>query len=163
MAQLWNFKTNQAEEVDDNQVTQLVASGSHGLPKGQPISVVTSYGQQGTLPPEEAVEAFKSGKYRYETLNESVNRIEEREFGSGFANDLKAGTLGFARGLTLGASDQILEKTGVMTSYELAQRKERNPDAIIFGEATGYVILFLFLFIFLKKSKTHRKKIIYGK
>lgn len=135
MARLINFQTNQIEEVSDANVQEAFLSGQFGFEKGVPIPVLNQNGDAGEIDPEEAARAFKSG-FTFQGAAARAASEREVEFSD---RPLEAGTAGFARGLTLGLSDFVLTKTGLVSRERLKALEEENLPASISGEILGSV------------------------
>lgn len=136
--ELYNFETKKLEKVEDVLVKDSILSGKYGMLKGARVPVVNPYGEPGTIPSEKAHEALAQG-WEYDTEADRENRKKEIEYGKGVTNDLIAGTLGAARGLTFGLSDQILAKTGVLDPEDLSEYEKRNPIASGIGEVGSII------------------------
>lgn len=65
---------------------------------------------------------------------------EQKEFGEGLGNEVAAGSLGLARGLSFGLSDLALTKSGAMSPEELKKLEEYNPDASTLGEVGSIAV-----------------------
>lgn len=134
MAELINTQTRTVETVPDGDVLSLFQSGSHGFRKGELIPVLSPDGRTGTIPAEEAANAFRNG-FVYDV--EKQRRDEQAEFEG---RDLEAGIAAAARGASLGLSDVILEKTGLVDKETLTKLEEHNPEASIGGEIAGVAL-----------------------
>lgn len=104
-------------------------------PEGEFVSVPTS-----------EIGTFQNLGYQADTplLRGQLN--EKAKFGTGIGNELAAGGLGVARGLTLGLSDlgiRHAEKMGVLPAGSVdtaAKLKEYNPDASLAGEIGSFAL-----------------------
>lgn len=134
MAKVYNWVTQQEEEKPDDVATQLVAEGTHTLPRGQ-IDVVTPSGKYAQIDAEEAGEYFKGG-FRIETAAERKQRQLKAEFGD---QALLAGTAGAARALSFGLTDVALTKSGIVAPETLEALRTYNPEASMAGEAIATV------------------------
>jgi hypothetical protein len=136
---LYNYAAQKFEDVPEETVDKLVASGSHQF-AGAKIPVVSPDGQLGTLNREEAPKAFGSGfRYASPTTSQQIlqgNLVQEKQ-------DLAKETIGttgaFAagalRGATLGLSDVVGRATGYEEELNIA--REAMPGASITGEIAG--------------------------
>jgi hypothetical protein len=141
MPQLYDWQSRQTVDASEEEATKLVAAGTHTLPQGQSLRVVSPDGRRGALSAEEAHQAFRAG-YRLETAAEAEERRKQKEYGEGIGNEVRAGLEGGARGLTFGMSDAALTKMGV-DKEGLRERAARNPVSSTVGEIGGVVIPFL--------------------
>lgn len=132
MAQLLNYSTNAVEDVPDEHVTEAVASGGFGLPKGS-VNVVDGQGRSWSMDGPDARKAFMAGGFRFETGQESAEREAEKKFGD---RPVEAAAEGAARGASLGLSDMGLKALGV-SGERLGQVQKRNQVASIAGEVGG--------------------------
>lgn len=139
MAQLFNFKTNQLEDVPDESVGQAITSGTYGLRKGEALPLVAPDGTRGTVAPEEAAKALKAG-FTYETAAQRLEADKQAEFGSDGAA-VRAGLEGVARGATFGLSDLVATKVLGADGEGMKERKERNPVASMGGEIASAALL----------------------
>jgi ADP-ribose pyrophosphatase YjhB (NUDIX family) len=135
---LLNYQRNEVEDVPEELVGEVVAAGSHGLPKSAPVPVIAPDGSHGTIAPEEAQTAFSEG-FRIETQADRDERAKQEQFGEGLA-PVQAAVEGVARGATFGLSDLMLTRTGAVSADAMRERKERNPIAATTGEI-GSVLL----------------------
>ena len=131
MAELYDTQTNAFEEVPDSDVMALFQSGTFGFRRGELIPVIAPDGRTGTIPSDKAAEAFQSG-FVYDT--ERQERLDRIEFEG---RDLEAFLAGGARGATLGLSDVLLEKTGLVDKRTLEGLEEHEPGASLGGEIAG--------------------------
>lgn len=141
MPQLYDWQAQRTVDASEEEATRLVAAGTHTLPAGESLRVVSPEGKRGALSAEEAHNAFRAG-WRLETAAEAEERRKQKEYGEGALNPVRAGIEGAARGLTFGLSDAALTKMGV-DKEGLRERMERNPVASTVGEIGGIAIPFL--------------------
>jgi len=143
MAELFNFKSKVFEDVPDESVSSAIQSGRFGFRRGSRIPVINLDGESGTMDATEAPKALQEG-FSYDTSSMREDRRLEKEFGDGIINDMRAGALGAARGLTFGLSDVALTETGIAEKKTLEEIKKRNPVASFSGEAGGIIIPAIF-------------------
>lgn len=113
-------------------VTQSVMAGTHSLPASSKVDVLSPDGELGSIPAEDAPEAFKQG-FKYAT----PQLAKEAEYGTGWQQALAA-VEGAARGISFGASSGLETLLGVDPKGILA-RQEVNPIAAAGGEMAGLV------------------------
>lgn len=137
MAELFNFKSNQVEKIEEGMVDKAILTGDYGFKKGERIPVVSPEGTFHTVPAEKAFSAFSNG-YRYETLGEQETR-EARKAVDFPGAEIVAGAAGVARGVSFGLSDQLLTKGFDVDPKKLKALEEENPTSSILGETAGVV------------------------
>lgn len=104
-------------------------------PEGEFVSVPTS--ELGT---------FQNLGYQLDSAQLRGQLSEKAKYGEGIGNELAAGGLGVARGLSLGLSDlgiRHAEKIGVLPAGSIntvAKLKEYNPDASLAGEIGSFAV-----------------------
>lgn len=116
--------------VEPERAAEAWKSGELGLPGGR-VNVVSPSGKAGTVPTESVGLVLDKG-WRIEEQQEQV----EREYGD---KDVKAFAAGAARGATLGLSDMVLTKTGLVDPATLDKLSEANPVSSGIGEVTGAI------------------------
>lgn len=136
MLKVRNNLTGQIEDVPESQIPELVARGSHSLPKNIKIPVISPDGQPGTIDSSEAYTAFQSG-FQYETREQTQERQNEEKFGNRPVSALAAGA---ARTMTFGVSDQALVQSEAADAKTLNEIKERNSEANLIGEGAGIIL-----------------------
>jgi hypothetical protein len=104
------------------------------------ITFKDDLGDKYDIPADQAAEAEAAGLVPL-TQDEITEEVNEEKYGNQTA---KALLYSGARGLTLGLSDQLLAKTGIVDEEELKQIKERNQSASLGGEIAGAVVPALF-------------------
>lgn len=134
MAQLLNFETGAVEEVADESVTEAVASGMYGLKKGE-VFARDQQGKRFAIPTASAADAFRAG-LRFELPSETQEENERKEFED---RPIAAGAAAVARGATIGISDPLLAKSGLVPARTLRGLKEHNEEASVVGEVAGTV------------------------
>jgi hypothetical protein len=135
---VFDLQENKEVEVPDTELSEAVNSGRFALPKNTKIEVTSPDGERGTIDSLEAPDAFKKG-FKFVPPDVVKDELLQQEYGEGIGNELKAAGLATARGLTFGGSDQLLEKTGLVSQEALRELKERNPVASFAGEVVGTV------------------------
>lgn len=154
MTLLYNFESNRLENVQEAQVTDLIASGKYGARKGTVMPVVAPDGEVGTIPTENAQKAFLEG-FRFHTTQENQANMQSRiaEIRAEEADQPAiAFGAGVARGATLGASDVLVRaaigtghalgltsQTGEQVAESLGRIREASPIASGLGEVTGAI------------------------
>lgn len=130
-------RSGQRVFVKPEEAAEAWQSGQYGLspkvgllPSGR-VAIVGPKGQQRTIPTESLGQAFKMG-WRMEEEAETT----EREYGD---KDVRAFAAGAARGATLGLSDLVMTKTGLVDPETLKKLEEANPVSSGVGEVVGAV------------------------
>jgi hypothetical protein len=136
---LFDPQTGASLELPEADIPRAVALGRAAFLKGTEIPVVSPDGKVGTIPSENAFEAFRSG-YHYEPLSSQVERANKAEYGEGFTNTAKAALAGAARGATLGLSDLALTKSGLVEPGTLANLEKYNPGVSTTSNLAGAVL-----------------------
>lgn len=115
--------------VPADQVQTAISSGKYSLPKGE-VDVVSPDGQQGTIPSDQAPQAFKAGyKYASPTLLKELKNDTLSSKASSFAQGVGQGFAGpLATGAQLVAGD---------SKEAIRERKEAHPLLHGLGEVTG--------------------------
>ena len=94
----------------------------------QRVNVIDESGELQSIPAAQFQDAQKQG-YRLASQDEVKGYFDAEKFGSGVTNPLAAAALGAARGLTLGASDIALSKTGLVEPETLKGLEKYQPAA----------------------------------
>jgi hypothetical protein len=126
----------QGQPVAPELVGAAVAKGEAFFKKGTKVYARNPEGALVTIAPEDV------GREGYTVLSgDQVNAAwNEKQYGSGAANKIKAGAAGVARGLTLGASDAVLAGVGGDdTRKALEGLRSANPYTSGAGEIVGAV------------------------
>lgn len=126
-------KNNQTGEVDtledDKQLLELVSTGAVSIPN-KDYEFESPEGEKYKVGPQGFLDAVRQGwKYRDQGLIQE-EKLKEK-YGD---NTAKALLYGGLRGASLGLSDAILSKTGMVDKEELSAIKEYNPTASNIGE-----------------------------
>jgi hypothetical protein len=119
--------------IHPDDVAQAVSMGTHSFPKGRPVDVISPDGQPGSIPPEDAPNAFRQG-YTYATPD-AINQIK---YGSG-AQQALAGLEAAGRGASFGLSTGAELATGLTTPEAIRGREEANPVTAGAGEVAGLI------------------------
>ena len=141
MTLLYNHQLNTVENVPEDKVDSVVASGLYSPRKGVQIPVISPEGETGYLPSENAQSAFLQG-FKYQTssmskaqLESGIEQAKEQAYGTSTATALGAGAL---RGATFGLSDIAMRSVGGKDVGEaLLETRERQPIASTIGEVGG--------------------------
>lgn len=142
MAWMFNEAKQAWEQVPDAQVPELFRSGQYSLPGEEKIKLRGKSGKVFEFDPRDAQGAFESGLYEYETGEARAARERTEKFGAhsaaeGFTGI--AGHLGAARGLTMGLSDLLLTRSGLVEPETLKSFKEENKGVTTAAEIGGAV------------------------
>ncbi len=136
--QVFDTATGAPLNVAEGDVPALAAQGKVTFQRGAQIPVQDSSGVTGTVPAENAQEAFQQG-YTVQPYQSRVQDAIQSQYGD-TSGEVKAALAGTARGLTLGASDYVLPKLGVTTPEALGYYKQANPGASMAGELAGAAV-----------------------
>lgn len=143
MTLLFNFKANRLENVAEEQVTDLLASGEYGARKGTSVPVQAPDGRIGVVPSETAQQAMLQGFKFHTTADANAKMQSELERQK---QERLAGTTGLAfgagvaRGATFGLSDVAVRGiAGEEGAAELQAIREASPIASGVGEAAGAI------------------------
>src|SRR3990167_1022008 len=120
-------KEGQAFEVQPGDVEAAFKQGLS--PKEAKVPVVSTSGKSGLLDVAKLPRALASG-WHLETEEEKVERV----YGG---QPISAGLAGVARGATLGLSDVVLTKSGLVDPEVLRGIQDANEAASLIGEVTG--------------------------
>ena len=134
MARLYNYRLKTGQNVADERVEALIASGDYSFIAGETIQVMDSEGSMFDVPAENAREAIEAG-YTYapfELVEQEKLRHEVSE------KPWTAAGLGALRTLSFGTSDLALQEMG-FTEDEIRYHRELNPIASTAGELGGIV------------------------
>ncbi len=134
MAELVNARTNLLEDVPDSDVVALFLAGDFGFQTGELVPVISPDGRVGTIPSERAADAFRNGFAYDENRQERLDRTEFE------GRELEAFLAGGARGATLGVSDVLLDKLGIVSKRVTEGLEEHNPGASLGGEIVGTAV-----------------------
>jgi len=104
------------------------------------LPIVDNLGKIRTIDESEYNQAIQDHGYRPLTQQENQQYEDQQKYGEGFVNEALAGIAGAARGATLGLSDQLLTKTGIVNPETLRSLEEYNPAASGVGEVAGAVL-----------------------
>lgn len=152
MSKLYDRESGQWVEVDDVEVTPLVASGNYAFAEGLRVPVVFPDGQLGDLPSEKAEAAFRDGGFRWAT-HQDATAWEDGETARDMSNRYGKGQVGNAaiagglRGYTFGLSDAIIPAaaefvqpgSGAGVKEGLNQLKGQNPISSALAQGAGMV------------------------
>jgi DNA-binding transcriptional MerR regulator len=136
---LYNYAAQKFEDVPEENVDQLVASGSHQF-AGARIPVVSPEGELGTLNREEAPKAFGSGfRYASPTTSQQIlqgNLLQQKQE---LAKEVIGPTGAFAAGALSGATFGLSDIAGKAAGYEEGRNiaREAMPVASTLGEVAG--------------------------
>jgi hypothetical protein len=137
---LVNTQTNQVESVPFDDAQAALTAGSHNLQSGQQVHVINPDGELVTLPAEEIPDAVQSGGYKLAGSSDINEYNNQKTYGEGPANELKAAAAAAARTATFGGSDVALTKSGLVAPNTLEQLRERNPVSDVAGSLAGAAI-----------------------
>jgi len=146
MAQLYNYKTGVWEDVDDTQIPDLVASGSHGLEANQELQMVDRNGEQWKINSNEAAKAFRDG-YRFANAQDLSQQFDadlasqrKERFDSpltaGVSQALGAGTMGL-----FDVAGRAVDEYRGTTDFVDARKgfQDENKKATVAGEVGGII------------------------
>jgi hypothetical protein len=108
-----------------------------GTPVEEDFDVLDPAGKLGKVSGRDLKEVLESGAARLVSSEEKQNLTDELQYGE---KQAQAALLGAARGLTFGASDQLLEGSGAYEADELRGIENANFGSSIAGEIGGAVL-----------------------
>ena len=130
MARLYDYETEEVRTVPDNEVAQLVLSGSHSFLQGDKVHIKDDTGDVFEIPATDGHLALRDG-YQYAGAKD-VELAKLRSFASKRPGTSLA--LGFLRSLSFGYSDKLLTDAGIPADAIKAYR-DANPGFNLTGEA----------------------------
>lgn len=122
-------------DIPHAQVQDAITSGKYSFPKGQEISVFSPDGTPGTIPAEQAPEAFKSG-YQYATPDLLNAQAEKEHYGS-TGQQVITGLEGAAQGVA-GPLAPLAERALGVNPEDIRKRAEYNPTTHSLSELGGF-------------------------
>lgn len=135
MPNVLNYETGHPESLEGADYTQALLSGRYGVRANETVAVVSPEGQYLRIPSTEAAEAFSHG-WLHESAEAEHARKTQDKYGS-TGQGVLAGLAGAARGASLGLSDQMLTKSGLVAPETLQGLREANPIASTVSEIGG--------------------------
>lgn len=135
MIQVKNNQTGDIESLEsDIDLPSLVQSGKVSIPN-KDYEFESPEGEKFKIGPQGFLDAVKMG-WKYRDQNLIKEEKLEQQYGDSTAKALLYGGL---RGVSLGLSDAILTKTGMVEEEELSNVKRFNPGASMAGEVVSTV------------------------
>lgn len=134
---IYDVSTGQPADITSDQIPQALSSGKYAFQKGAQIPVLNSDQEPGSIPAEQIHQALQNG-YQYDAPEQQLDRIKTEQ-NSGFVKGAEAFGAGAARGATLGLSDQVLTKTGMVQPQTLSDLNQYRPNWSGLGEAAGVI------------------------
>lgn len=132
--ELVNVATGKTEALDDQATASALAAGTH-----QPVGSKALINPDGELvfTPMKNVE-LNLARYGYSvpTQDQLTELANQKLYGEGLGNEVRAGLEGAARGATFGGSDYLAGALGA-DPEAMRQRRELNPTASTVGEIGG--------------------------
>ncbi len=135
---LYDRASKEWVDVHPNDITEKVASGTHALPSGMDIPVVSPDGELGSIPAENAEEAFRSG-FRFQTPADSeadaarkMEQIKQEAYGD---RPVTSALMGAAGAMSMGLGPVINNLTGQAENE--AETQKRNPISHAVGSVAG--------------------------
>lgn len=125
------YKNGKPTEVPAEQVREALLSG-FSIPKGS-VRVVAEDGRTGTVHSSELLKALDSG-FHIEESHEANQRL----YGD-IGHQAAAGAAGLARGATLGLSDMVMTKSGLVDPNVLDGIRDANPVTSTLSELGGAI------------------------
>lgn len=136
---VYNFQTQQWEELTSSEAESRVKEGTHTLPSDvEDFKMTTPDGKILDVSSKNVFESLKSG---YHFADEEKARKEEAKLESigNVTGTIQASLAGAARGATLGLSDQALVRSGLVTPEKLRELEEFYPVASFVSEIAPMV------------------------
>jgi hypothetical protein len=135
MIKVLNNDSGKIEEIEDGGLPDLIDSGKVSVLKGQELEFEDNEGQRRIVPSEQIFEAMDAG---FKHVPQKQVQHEELVKESAEQPLLAAGVSGLS-GLTLGLSNQILAKSGIVSPEKLKALEEGNPIISTASEIAGGV------------------------
>lgn len=132
--QLINVSTNAPEELDSTAALGALAAGTHVPANGKLL--INPAGEPVVSPHDEVETNLSRYGYKIPTQAELTHFADQKKYGEGTGNEVKAFLAGAARGPTFGLSDVAMRAAGVAPET-LQGLKEYNPGASMGGELAG--------------------------
>lgn len=141
MAKLVNTQTLEIEDVSNDRVEDVIQSGSHTFIKDDEVTVLDPEGRLGKTTGEAAYELLSDPTtgYRFKTEQEYKLDQQRMEHG-GLGGIAQTAAEGFSRGATLGLSDVLLTKTGLVDAKDMRARRDVNPITSTSSEVVGAIL-----------------------
>lgn len=133
--QVFDPETGAPLMVAEKDVPALAAQGKVTFQKGQQLPLQDSAGVAGTVPAEQAQQAFQQG-YGVQPEEQRAQDAMRSQYGD-TSGEIKAALAGAARGVSLGTSDLALTKMGVVDPETLEYLKKANPGISTASEIAG--------------------------
>lgn len=133
MIKVLNNDSGKIEEIDDGGLPDLINSGKVSVLKGQELEFEDTEGQRRIVPSDQIFDAMDAG---FKHIPQKQVQHEELVKESADQPLLAAGVFGLS-GLTLGLSNQILAKSGIVSSEKLKALEEGNPIISTASEIVG--------------------------
>jgi len=135
MIKVLNNDSGKVEEIEDGGLSDLIDSGKVSILKGQELEFEDTDGQRRIVPSEQIFDALDAG---FKHIPQKQVQHEELVKESAEQPLLAAGVSGLS-GLTLGLSNQILAKSGIVSPEKLKALEEGNPIISTASEIVGGV------------------------
>ena len=135
MIKVLNNDSGKVEEIEDGGLPDLIDSGKVSILKGQELEFEDTDGQRRIVPSEQIFDALDAG---FKHIPQKQVQHEELVKESAEQPLLAAGVSGLS-GLTLGLSNQILAKSGIVSPEKLKALEEGNPIISTASEIVGGV------------------------
>jgi hypothetical protein len=135
MIKVLNNDSGKIEEIEDGGLPDLIDSGKVSILKGQELEFEDNDGQRRIVPSEQIFDALDAG---FKHVPQKQVQNEELVKESADQPLLAAGVSGLS-GLTLGLSNQILAKSGIVSPEKLKALEEGNPIISTASEIVGGV------------------------
>lgn len=137
---LFNKAQNQPVEVPEADVGAALASGNFLIDLDADYNMVGGEGDTiGSVKGANVMDALKRG-YRLETPEESKRRAYTAELETDIEGRHKAALAGVGRGLTLGLSDLVMTKSGLVDPEYLEALRQWAPGVSTASEVGGNVL-----------------------
>lgn len=135
MIKVLNNDSGKIEEIEDGGLPGLIDSGKISILKGQELEFEDNDGQRRIVPSEQIFDALDAG---FKHVPQKQVQHEELVKESADQPLFAAGVSGLS-GLTLGLSNQILAKSGIVSPEKLKALEEGNPIISTASEIVGGV------------------------
>jgi len=135
---IYSAETGEEISVNPAEIESLIISGKAAFKKDEKIPVLNPQGKPVTIKANNLAEAFSNEGYRYEPIESQVKRAQIEDL-SGTKGAVLAGLSSLASGASLGLSDQVLKRSGLVSEETLKNLEEAQPEISFGGQAVGTI------------------------
>ncbi len=138
MPKLFNSQTRAREELDGDELTQALASGSHAYQAGEMIEVKNQDGELGTIPSENVQKALSQGYKVVGPSERAVNQYVEEN--KGLKGSLKVGLNQLVDEFSMGLPELVFNHTAdPMEVAKFEALKKDHELSNVLGGSGGFI------------------------